>query len=154
MRVSRDQMLMMIAHIASIRGTCNRLSVGAVLAFEARPVSLGYNGAPSGKPHCDNSCNDHKPCTNTIHAEDNALKWARAFGIDPRGGTLYITDSPCRSCAEKIASAGVSRVVYDRAYRDLSPLNILDFNNIEVSQCHVEHALSVDFQSLQTTHIY
>lgn len=151
MRINRDQMLMMIAHVASKRGTCNRLSVGAVLAFESRPVSLGYNGAPLGAPHCDSSCNQDNPCTNTVHAEINAIAWARTFGIDTRGGTLYITDSPCRNCAHKIVEAGIIKVVYDRPYRDLGPLDILSKNNVEILECHVETALNVNYHNLLIT---
>ena len=144
MRIPRDQVLMMIAHVASLRGTCNRLRVGAVLAFESRPVSLGYNGAPSGEPHCDSGCNADKPCTNTIHAEDNAISWARAFGIDPKGATLYITDSPCMECTRKIVEAGISRVVYDRQYRIFKEsFKYLTDNGVEVSTCHVMDATNV-----------
>lgn len=143
MRVSRDEMLMAMAHVASSRGTCNRLRVGAVLAFEARPVSIGYNGAPSGSPHCDSNCNADNPCTNTIHAEDNAISWARAFGIEPKGATLYITDSPCMVCAGKIVEAGIKRVVYDRQYRIFKQCHrFLTDHGVEVEQCNVIHALS------------
>lgn len=144
-RLTRDQMLMGLAHVAAARGTCNRLSVGAVLAFEARPISLGYNGAPSGMPHCGADCGPGKPCKNTIHAEDNAIRWARSFlGADPHGATLYVTDSPCLECAGKIWKAGVSRVVYDREYRITDGIEFLLKKGIEVSQCHVNLAISAN----------
>lgn len=52
-RISRDQMLMDIAEVVAKRGTCNRLQVGAVISKEGRIISTGYNGVPSGLPHCN-----------------------------------------------------------------------------------------------------
>lgn len=150
-RLTRDQMLMAMAHVAAARGTCNRLSVGAVITFESRPVSIGYNGAPSGAPHCGNDCNEHNPCKNTIHAEDNAIRWARAFGTSLNGATIYITDSPCRECAKKIVEAGIRRVVYDRPYRDLASLGVLSQAGVEYEECHVEHVISANYLNSQIT---
>jgi len=147
-RISRNQMLMLWAHISAARGTCNRLKVGAVIAMESRPISAGYNGAPSGMPHCDSSCNEDNPCLNTDHAEDNAIKWARAFGIDPRGSTLYVTHSPCNLCADKIIQAGIARVVYDNEYRDNRPLGKLMMADVEVDQCRINPVIIAILQNL------
>lgn len=51
-RISRSVMLMEMAHIVAKRGTCSRLQVGAVISKEGRILTMGYNGAPSGLPHC------------------------------------------------------------------------------------------------------
>lgn len=51
-RISRDDMLMEMAHIVAKRGTCSRLQVGAVFAQDGRVVVTGYNGAPPGLAHC------------------------------------------------------------------------------------------------------
>ena len=51
-RVTRDEMLMEVAHAIAKRGTCSRLQVGAVFSRDGRIVSTGYNGAPAGMPHC------------------------------------------------------------------------------------------------------
>lgn len=150
-RLTRDQMLMAMAHVAAARGTCNRLSVGAVITFESRPVSIGYNGAPPGAPHCNSNCNQDNPCTNTVHAEDNAIRWARAFGIDPRGSTLYVTDSPCSNCAKLIFEAGIVRVVFDRRYRNDQPLAWLVDKGVRVDECHVEHVISANYLNSQIT---
>lgn len=137
-RISRDGMFLAMAHAVALRGTCNRLRVGAVLAMENRPISCGYNGAPSGAPHCDSSCNQNQPCCNTVHAEDNAIRWARSFMMgDPKGATLYITDAPCEACAQKIVEAGIVRVVYDRPYRLTKGIEFLKFFKVEVEQCHI-----------------
>lgn len=137
-RISRDEMFIAMSHAVAMRGTCNRLQVGAILVMENRPISCGYNGAPSGAPHCNSNCNHAEPCRNTIHAEDNAIRWARSFMMgDPKGATLYITDSPCESCAQKIVEAGIRRVVYDRPYRNSKGIEFLKFFKVEVEQCHI-----------------
>lgn len=52
-RPTRSQVMLQIAMIVSERGTCDRKQVGAVIAREGRVISVGYNGAPPGLPHCD-----------------------------------------------------------------------------------------------------
>ena len=51
-RISRDEMLMEVAHVTAKRGTCSRLQVGAVISRDGRILVTGYNGAPAGLPHC------------------------------------------------------------------------------------------------------
>lgn len=144
-RITRDQMFMGMAHISALRGTCNRLRVGAVLVQDSRPISTGYNGAPPGLPHCGSDCTPQNPCRNTLHAEHNAIEWAlRHTGGFPTGCTIYITDSPCPICAALIVGAGVKRVVFDRAYRIPDGVEYLKSKGVEVTQCHVNLVLSVN----------
>ena len=51
-RISREQMLMEVAHVVARRGTCSRAQVGVVFAREGRILATGYNGAPRGMDHC------------------------------------------------------------------------------------------------------
>lgn len=51
-RISREQMLMEVAHVVARRGTCSRAQVGVVFAREGRILATGYNGAPPGITHC------------------------------------------------------------------------------------------------------
>jgi deoxycytidylate deaminase len=48
-----EETLMHCAFAMAGRGTCERAYVGAVFSIEGRIISSGYNGAPSGQPHCD-----------------------------------------------------------------------------------------------------
>lgn len=143
-RMSRDHMFMLMAHTAAQRGTCNRLKVGAVIAIDSRPISMGYNGSPPGHPHCGPECTMENPCTKTVHAERNAIHWARNFTQDfddyAHGCTIYVTDSPCKACAMLIHLAGIRRVVYDREYRIRDGIEYLESHGIEVVQCPVNHA--------------
>lgn len=51
-----DSYFMLIARAVASRATCSRGQVGCVIVDEKhRIVATGYNGAPSGEPHCDHS---------------------------------------------------------------------------------------------------
>lgn len=128
MRIPRDEMYLHIAEIVALRGTCNRLSVGAIIVKDKGIVSEGYVGAPSGLPHCKEvgcKVGSDGSCKRTIHAEANAVIKAAKLGYSVNGGTMYITHSPCMTCAGIIINAGIKRVVYRNLYRDKKPLEIL-----------------------------
>jgi dCMP deaminase len=119
MRPSRDDTLMTVAHAFGARSTCSRTHVGAVVSRAGRILTTGYNGAPTGMPHC--SDNDHPPitatCSKAVHAETNALIWAARHGVKLEGAELHTTHSPCLPCALLIVQAGIARVVYCEEYR-------------------------------------
>lgn len=135
-RPTRHQVLMDVAMVWATRGTCCRLKVGAVLAKDGRIISHGYNGALPGHRHCTpDTCNDSGPCLHTVHAERNAINWARVSGIvDFSKMVLYLTDSPCIDCARFIVETGIGEVVYNRKYRIEDGINWLRQNNVKVSQ--------------------
>lgn len=127
MRPSRQQMFMEIAQVVAKRSTCVRLNVGAIITLDNRIISIGYNGQAPGEPHCQgNDCQAmHTPGTcNTIHAEANALEYM-PFSGGGRRLAMYVTDSPCKNCADLIIDAMVDVVYFGKAYRDTSPLDHL-----------------------------
>lgn len=130
MRISRPHMFMEIAHVVAKRSTCMRLNVGAVVVYQRRVVSIGYNGVPSGLPHCSgDDCPGREGCTLTVHAEDNAIlhmPWGVA------SADMYVTDSPCQSCAEKIHKARFKRLFFATPYRLTEPLTWLAKQKIGV----------------------
>lgn len=116
-RISRHKMFMEIAQTVAQRATCMRLNVGAVIVKDRRIISIGYNGVPEGAPHCTGvTCPGWGGCRETIHAEDNALRYL------PEGTTgildLYVTDSPCSNCYDKIIADGrIRRIFFGTPYR-------------------------------------
>lgn len=125
-RPSRLEVMMEVAYLMAHRSTCYRLHVGCVFALEGRILVTGYNGAPAHMPHCEpETCNENNPCTNTQHAEANAIAFAAKHGVKLNGSTLYITNSPCKACAMMLINAGVETVFYDIEYRDPAGIDLL-----------------------------
>lgn len=123
-RVSRDVVCMQIAGVVANRGTCSRAQVGAVIARHGRVLATGYNGPPSGLPHCTdpNGCSNldriaEGGCVRAVHAEANAIAYSARHGIGTEGSDLYCTHLPCRKCAELIINAGIATVYYGVDYR-------------------------------------
>lgn len=152
MRITRDEEMMLHALVTSLRSTCGRKAVGAVIMKDGRIISSGYAGPPSGFPHCTQACVEASTagCTRTVHAEQNAIAYAARHGISTAGATIYCTDSPCLNCANQLINTGIIRVVYLRPYRDVSGLTLLQQAGIicemqTVNSVHLEnlHLLSV-----------
>ncbi|MFO7675611.1 MAG: cytidine/deoxycytidylate deaminase family protein [bacterium] len=127
-RKSWDRYFMDIARLVSERSTCRRRSVGAVLVREKRILCTGYNGAPAGMPHCDEAgclreslgipSGERIEICRGIHAEQNALVQAAAFGISVGGATLYCTHEPCITCGKMLVNAGIREFVVAEPYPD------------------------------------
>lgn len=125
-RLDRKEFYKEMVQLYQRRSTCLRLQVGAIIVRDGRVISGGYNGAPSGMPHCTaDICGPDKPCTRTIHAEANAIAFAAKYGISTENCSLWASDSPCIECAKLIINAGISYLVFLRAYRDEAPLTLL-----------------------------
>lgn len=84
--------------------------VGAVIVdAQHRVVSLGFNGFPRGIQDDERSQNKALKYEMTIHAEINAILFAKQ---SLHGCTLYVYPlTPCGRCASIIAQSGISRVV-------------------------------------------
>lgn len=127
-RLSKHSYFLVVAQAAALRSTCPRRRVGAVLVRNDDIVSTGYNGSPSGQPHClDVGCllNDSGRCIRTLHGEANA------FRNGATGDTLYSTDQPCLSCLKIIISNGVRRVYYLRPYPDADRDQFIQAHGLE-----------------------
>lgn len=134
MRSSRAQMFLSMAREGSKRSTCCRLNVGAIVVINNSPVANGYNGPPSGEPHClGNDCplSSSGGCTRSLHAEANALdKVPKEHALSHK--ELYVTHSPCPTCVEKILHHNVTSVCFETEYRDISALQKLIDRGIKV----------------------
>lgn len=124
-RISREALFMEIASLYGKRSTCPRAQVGVLAVRDGRPVAAGYNGAPSGMPHCTEVGCDltheilsiegqaHLPvehCIRAVHAEANLISWAAREGVKLHGTSLFITHDPCVACAKLLVNAGVKEV--------------------------------------------
>jgi len=110
---------------------CERKKVGALIVKDRMIISDGYNGTPSG---FENICEDEGHYTKwyVLHAEANAILKVAASTLSCRGATLYITLSPCQECSKLIHQSGIIRVVYSKAYKDISGLEFLEKAGVEL----------------------
>ena len=141
MRPEWDSYFLKIASAVSERSTCDRAFVGCVLVLDKRILTTGFNGSPTGLPHCDEEghlmIEGH--CVRTIHAETNAIIQAALHGVSTRGSTCYVTHFPCLNCAKALVNAGIVRLVYQVAYRqDPIALQFLTGAKIEICQAGFE----------------
>ena len=150
-----DDIYMDLAVKIAQRSHCIKRHVGAVLAKETRIVSVGYNGPPAGTHNCDEefgsqgcALDSKGSCSLAIHAEQNAILYAAKNKVNVKGSTLYVSLSPCLSCARIIYSMGIKRVVYLNSYAEYKGLDSdegLDFLEkfgVEVEKYHgtIDHA--------------
>lgn len=133
MRPSREQCLMETAMIWGKRSTCPKSNAACVIAVEGRILSIGYVGAPKGKPHCyEEGCiidkEEHNSCIRGIHGEINAISFAAKNGISIKGADLFTTLSPCLRCSQAIVASGIRRVFYLKEHWDKRGINYLEEN--------------------------
>ena len=114
-RPDNDAYFMNMAKLSATRSTCLRRSVGAVIVKEKRILTTGYNGAPRGIKHCEEtgcvrlenhieSGTRHELCRG-VHAEQNA---------------------------KILINAGIKEVIYLDDYVDTLSREILEESNVLV----------------------
>ncbi len=115
-RPSREATWLEIAGVISNRSTCQRTHVGVVLVVDRRILITGYNGSPTGLPHCDGRVDGNGSCISCVHAEANAIAIAAKQGVKTLGAEMYCTHSPCLTCARLLINAGIKQVWYLNCY--------------------------------------
>jgi len=135
---------MEVAEVVARRSTCLRRNIGAVVVKDKRILSTGYNGAPTGLPHCAEvgclrerlgvpSGERYEICRG-LHAEQNALLQAARHGISLEGSTIYSTTEPCGTCAKMLINAGIRRIVYMEPFPDGLSRELLAGAKVQVEQ--------------------
>jgi len=143
-RPSWDEYFMDITNLVAKRSTCLRRKVGAVLVKDRNILATGYNGAPSGIPHClDVGClrekmtvpsgERHELCRG-LHAEQNAIIQAAYHGVGIRGATLFCSNYPCTICIKMLINAGIKKIVYQDGYCDELAKDLIQQSSVEVVQ--------------------
>ena len=129
-RLDIHEYYMNIAVQVSLRSTCMRRKVGAVIVKDNRILSTGYNGAPSGLPNCIDNCDRcYRSAHNipsgqmldmcyAVHAEQNAIMNALKTGEDLKGAVLYVNTYPCVTCFKLTVQSGISEIYYIDEYEN------------------------------------
>jgi len=148
---------MNLAFMLSFKSTCRRGNAGCVIVKDGRIVSVGYNGVPSKATECIEreecrqqgsmvkfSLNIWEPqrdveiqsdgCFDSLHAETNAFGFCLRNGIDTSDCVVFLTMSPCKSCAQLMVAAGVKRIYYSDFSRTMDGLAYLKTYGVEAVQ--------------------
>lgn len=148
MRPSWRDYFLEITRLVAKRSTCLRRNVGALIVKDKRILATGYNGAPTGLPHClDVGCmredlaippgERHEICRG-IHAEQNAILQAALYGVSIKGAVLYCTHQPCVLCAKMAINAGISQIIYSGDYPDELAAKMLQEAGVEAVRVDCE----------------
>ncbi|MCK9456056.1 MAG: cytidine/deoxycytidylate deaminase family protein [Candidatus Riflebacteria bacterium] len=145
-----DTYFLRIAKLVAQRSTCMRRHVGAVIIRENRILATGYNGAPNGITHCfqrKDGClreslkipsGQRQELCRGLHAEQNAILQASAFGVSLKNSEIYVTHQPCVTCAKMIINAGIKRVVFLGEYPDELSIEILNECGISYERIEID----------------
>jgi|GEM_PF-1823579 len=163
MRLGRQNYFMEITKLVAARSTCLSRRVGALLVRDSRIVATGYNGPPSGHPHCetckrnpkgDNSGKDLDKCP-AIHAEVNVLiEGLKSCGKEGLTNTeLYCTVRPCINCIKLISTTKIKRIYYIKHYlsSDCRDALIREANIKEIQYQDTQAALDLEELAIAKT---
>lgn len=149
-RIDWDEYFGLMAKAASLRSTCSKQSVGAIVVKDNQVLSTGYNGTPSKIAHCTKvGCKEDSEghCILSAHAEHNAIVKSKS---SVEGASIYCTHKPCLECCKTIINAGIKNVYYLNDYVDDRVKN-LDINDqsklLEKAQVSCER-LDVDIDDI------
>ena len=118
-----------------------RAKVGSCLVTDNDVTILSCNGLPKQLGNVLETVEDDgslKSLSYVVHAETNAVLKCAKEGVSVRGATIFVTLSPCSSCATMLASCGIKRVVYLEEYRDTKGIDILKECGIVVDKLDSE----------------
>ncbi len=108
-------------------------------------LATGYNGAPSGMPHCNElgcliyksetpSGDNEENCYRTIHAEINAIAQAAKNGTSIKDAAIYITHSPCIHCLKTLVNTGIKAIYFEKPYKLDTVEDIIHHTGVELHQ--------------------
>ena len=141
-RPTWDEYFVEITRQVATRSTCLRRPVGAIIVKDKRILATGYNGAPSGFPHCgETGCmreslgipsGERQEICRGLHAEQNAIIQAALHGVSVFGADIYTTHQPCITCAKMVINAGIRKVVSRESYPDELARSFLEQAGVEL----------------------
>ena len=160
MRQRDIELYMDIAERVAQQSYAVRLKVGAVFVADSGVMTIGYNGTPAGwdnccenkvywdpaiedlhydelnaqYPYADRDGGHYKLVTKpeVFHAEENILGKLLEEGVSAKGGSLFLTHSPCMQCAKLLVKAKIQNLYYKSEYRSNDGLNFLRKAGIHV----------------------
>jgi dCMP deaminase len=77
------------------------------------------------------------------HAEVAALEKLWNSSETAKGAEMFVSHSPCKACAIKLVTAGISNVYYRHDYRSLEGVKYLVENGVDVRKVNIEEKKDV-----------
>ena len=113
MRPTWDETWMNFTKEIAKRSVDAKYKIACVIINEdnTRVLSVGYNGDEHGGSNERESMDTGG--SGFIHAEENALI---KLDYSEQYKKVYITHSPCKSCAKKLIQAKVNEIIYENVY--------------------------------------
>ena len=126
-RPSREQIHMETAILWGKRSTCKRPNrkIGCVITSEnmRQILAFGYCGPPKGLPNDSCKGSDCVGFCGCSHSEVNAITFVDGTITNKK---LFVSMSPCYSCAVMISQANISEVYFAEYYRNTDGLELLE----------------------------
>lgn len=132
-RITKIEYGCLIALSASARSEDPNTKVGcAIENVSGKIISTGYNGLKNGFDITQIKIKNRKDKLKYfVHAETNAF----AEIVKGTGKIIYLTHSPCQSCAQNIIAHGIEQVIYINEYHACKSFKkIFDTYNIKYRQ--------------------
>lgn len=147
-RPPKDEYYLNIAREVSLRSTCFRRKIGAIIVRDDVIVATGYVGAPRKTKDCfeRGNCfrNEYQiphgqryELCRSVHAEQNVIINAARAGVSLLNGDIFIYGEdekgkridafPCFICKKMIINAGINRVICSTKENGLKIFNVKDW---------------------------
>lgn len=113
---------------------CEQRGVAAIITDRggSQIYAIGINGGPVGGAQCLCNLGGKYSC---VHAEANAIAKDRSYDTDK---TMFVTLSPCPTCAALMINSGIRRLFYIEKWKDTSGLKLLQEAGIPAFQLEFE----------------
>ena len=120
---SWESYFMALARLAATKSKDPSTKVGCIIASEDKVVlSSGYNGLPIGVADEPSRMERPEKYLWTAHAEENAVALAARVGSRLKGGTAFVTHTPCSRCARSLIQAGITKVIVGNGVTNMPSL--------------------------------
>ena len=111
-KMTWDDTFFETCHVWAKRSKDPSTKLGAVIVYDNRVVSIGYNGFPRGvRDSKERYTNRKEKYKYVVHAELNAILNAGSF--DLHGCILYVPWCPCNECAKAIIQCGIDTIILE-----------------------------------------
>lgn len=109
--ISFPEWYMRHAQVAACKSKDSTRVGAALISAEGVVCLTAYNGPPRGVEDKPERFERPAKYLYASHAEQNLVAFAARLGIRTGGGTVYVTHTPCASCARSLIQAGIVCVV-------------------------------------------